>query len=75
MLLRRRFQVKDLAQLYYSAPGRVFSRTDRLRFYVGYTGRRRLTNEDKSFIRKVVRWAKRMARREAKYGRPVPFAE
>jgi len=72
-LLARRFQIKDLAQLYYSAPGRHFSRTDRLRFYVGYAGRRELTAEDKVLVREVIGKAERIARRERKHGRQVPF--
>ena len=72
-LLTRRFQIKDLAQLYYSAPGREFSPTDRLRFYIAYTGRRELIASDKVFIQKVVQRAKRMARHNKKHGRPVPF--
>ena len=38
-----RYRVKDIAQLYYSAPGKYFSRADRLRFYLRYTGKTRLT--------------------------------
>ncbi len=72
-LLAGRFQIKDLAQLYYSAPGRHFSRTDRLRFYVGYAGRRELTARDKVLVREVIGKAERIARRERKYGRQVPF--
>jgi len=72
-LLARRFQIKDLAQLYYSAPGRQFSRTDRLRFYVAYSGRRELTVRDKVFIREVVQRVRRMARHNRKHGRQVPF--
>jgi tRNA A-37 threonylcarbamoyl transferase component Bud32 len=72
-LLARRFQIKDLSQLYYSAPGRHFSRTDRLRFYIGYTGRRELAARDKVFVREVIDKAKRIAQRERKYGRQVPF--
>jgi len=74
LLLRRRFLIKDIAQIYYSAPGRYFSRTDRMRFYFGYTGRRKLTGEDKTFIRQVVKKAQRTARHEIKHGREVPFA-
>ena len=47
-LLARRFQVKDLAQLHYSAPAGAFSRTDRLRFYLTYCDHRRLNESDKS---------------------------
>jgi len=73
LVLGRRFQIKDLAQVYYSAPGRYFSRTDRLRFYLTYAGRSRLTGEDKGFVREVINKAQRIARREKKHGRQVPF--
>ncbi|UCC97268.1 MAG: lipopolysaccharide heptosyltransferase II [Phycisphaerales bacterium] len=72
--LSRRFQIKDLAQIYYSAPGRHFSRTDRLRFYLSYTGRRELSHQDKVCIRDVINKAQRMARHDRKHGRQVPFA-
>ena len=68
-----RFRVKDLAQLYYSAPGKKFSRTDRLRFYLSYLGRNKLTTKDKTFISKVKRKAKRIARHDVRHGRKVPF--
>jgi len=70
---RERFRIKDIAQLYYSAPGRYFSRTDRLRFYLKYADRERLTARDKSFIRKVLSKAKRMARHNKRHGRDAPF--
>jgi len=73
-LLARRFQIKDIAQLYYSAPGSHFSRSDRVRFYLAYTARRRLAAEDKTFIRKVIAKANRMARHDRRHGRNVPFA-
>jgi hypothetical protein len=72
-VLSERFRIKDISQLYYSAPGSAFSRTDRLRFYRSYVGKRSLDRRDKSFIRKAVRKAHRIARRESKYGRLVPF--
>ena len=70
---RKRFQIKDIAQLYYSAPGKYFSRTDRLRFYMNYIGRNKLAKKDKVFIRNVIRKARRMARHDIKHGRNVPF--
>ena len=73
LILSRRFQVKDIAQIYYSAPGRLFSNTDRLRFYLRYAGRGRLAGRDKLFIRKAVKKARRMARHDVKHGRKVPF--
>ena len=70
----QRFRIKDIAQLYYSAPKRYFSKTDRLRFYLGLTGHGKLTTKDKAFIGKVVNKARRMARHDIKHGRCVPFA-
>ncbi|MEJ2704745.1 MAG: lipopolysaccharide kinase InaA family protein [Sedimentisphaerales bacterium] len=74
-VLDQRFRVKDLAQVYYSAPARHFSKTDRLRFYVAYAGWRKLTAEDKAVIRRVIRKAERMARHAKRRGWEVPFAE
>ena len=74
ILLAERFRIKDIAQLYYSAPGRYFSKTDRLRFYLGYNSHNRITTKDKTFIRKVINKVKQMARHNIKYGRQAPFA-
>lgn len=73
LFLSRRFQIKDVAQLYYSAPGRYFSNTDRLRFYLHYAGHDKLSGKDKVFLRKVLQKARRMARHDRKHGREVPF--
>jgi heptosyltransferase-2 len=73
-LFAERFRVKDIAQLYYSAPGSFFSKTDRLRFYLSYTGRNGLMEKDKEFIHKVINKTQRMARHDIKRGRAVPFA-
>ncbi len=72
-LLAERFRVKDIAQVYYSAPGNSFSGTDRLRFYFALAGRSKLTVKDKAFIRKVINKAKRIARHDIKHGRTAPF--
>lgn len=72
-LRQKRFAIKDIAQLHYSAPATDFSRTDRLRFYIGYAGRTKLTQDDKRFIRRVTARAATMARRDAKHGRTAPF--
>ncbi len=71
--LRQRFRIKDIAQLHYSSPAESVTRADRLRFYLVYTGRRRLLPQDKAFIRKVIRKAHRMARHNRKRGNPIPF--
>jgi hypothetical protein len=73
IILAERFRVKDIAQLHYSAPAKHFSRTDRLRFYLAYSGKKLLNYSDKTFILKLIRRTKRMARHDIKHGRPVPF--
>jgi heptosyltransferase-2 len=73
VILKQRFQIKDIAQIYYSAPAKHFSRTDRLRFYMTYSGQRKLSKKDKIFIRKVIKKAERMAQHDIKHGRTVPF--
>lgn len=70
-----RFRIKDIAQIHYSAPGKHFSKTDRLRFYLVLSGHNRLTRKDKIFIRKVKNKAKRMAQHDIKHGRDVPFID
>jgi len=72
-LFAQRFQRKDIAQLYYSAPARYFSRTDHLRFYRAYTGRDKLTRKDKIFIHKVINKVGRIAKHDIKHDRPPPF--
>lgn len=74
VLLSRRFQIKDIAQLYFSAPGKYFSRTDRLRFYLVYSGHKKLNENDKLFIRKVIRKVNQMTHHAEKHGRQAPFA-
>jgi heptosyltransferase-2 len=74
-LLGQRFLIKDIAQLHYSAPAKYFGRTDRLRFYKTYCGRKKLTAADKSFIRQVIDKANTMARHDKKHGRVVPFKD
>jgi hypothetical protein len=74
VLLAERFRRKDIAQLYYSAPPWHFSMTDRLRFWLAYTGRDRLTGADKRFIKQVIHRARRMAKHDARHGRAVGFA-
>ena len=72
---KRRYQIKDIAQLHYSAPAGRFSRTDRLRFLLAYLDRQKLRPGDRLFIREVTRKADRMARHNRKHGIRVPFQE
>ena len=69
-----RFRVKDIAQLYYSAPGKYFSDADRLRFYLRYSGRNKLGPLDRLFLRRVRAKAWRIADHDIRHGRSVPFA-
>ena len=69
-----KYRVKDIAQLYYSAPGNYFSRADRLRFYLRYAGLSGLSASDRFFIRLVKGKAWRMAEHDMRHGRQVPFA-
>ena len=71
---RFRFRIKDIAQLYYSSPGKYITRSDRLRFYLRYRQRSKLTFLDKLFIWSVKTKAWRMADHDIKHGRDVPFA-
>lgn len=73
-LTSERFRVKDIAQLYYSAPGSIFSKADRLRFYIAYAGIGKLSAADRRFIKKVKKRAKKMAAHDIKHSRQVPFA-
>jgi len=75
LLLKKRYRLKDLSQLYYSAPRRYFSNTDRLRFFLAYAGQNKLAPNDKRFIRKILAKANKIARRDIKLGRCVPFQD
>lgn len=74
-LFKKRYQIKDVAQLYYSAPRKYFSRTDRMRFYFNYVERQRLGPSDKAFIKQVMKKVRQMARHDKKHGRQAPFAK
>jgi hypothetical protein len=66
VLFGKRFRVKDLAQLNYSAPKRYFSNTDRMRFYVAYAGNPKMTPQDKNLIKKIIQKTRRIARHDSK---------
>jgi heptose I phosphotransferase len=57
-----RWRVKDLAALHYSAPGSVFSRTDRLRFLKSYLGLDNLGRKERGLVRRIVRKSAQIAR-------------
>lgn len=62
-VFRRRWLVKDLAQMAYSAL-KISSRTDRLRFYLKYAGSDTLSGLDKKFLRSIERKVETMVKRE-----------
>ena len=72
-ILKRRFRIKDLAQLHYSCNGNVISRTDRVRFYRAYQTTDTLTIADKASIGKIHRKALQIAWHDRRHGRVVPF--
>jgi hypothetical protein len=74
ILLGLRFRLKDLTQLYYSSPGKYITRADRLRFYLRYRQKRKLSWLDKMFIFSIKTKAWKMADHDIKHGRDVPFA-
>jgi hypothetical protein len=73
LLFARRYRIKDVAQLSYSASKKYFSRTDRLRFYLTYASIKRLESKDKSFIRAVIKKMSQMADHDRRHGRIIPF--
>ena len=74
ILFGLRFRLKDLTQLYYSSPGKYITRADRLRFYLRYRQKSKLSRLDRLFIWFVKTKAWKIADREIKHGRDVPFA-
>jgi hypothetical protein len=73
LVFSKKFLVKDLAQLYYSAPGDFFTKTDRLKFLLCYLQKDKLTKQDKILIKKIKSKAKQMARHDKRHGRIAPF--
>lgn len=61
---KRRWQIKDLAQLNFSAPKNYFSRTVRLRFAKIYLGVGRLTPAHKTLLRTIAERSEKIALRE-----------
>ena len=66
-LASRRYRIKDLAQIHYSAmeiPG--ISASDRLRFLLAYTGSQRVGREEREMIQKILAKTGRIARHTVK---------
>jgi len=75
IVFSQKYLVKDLAQLYYSAPGKIFTKTNRLRFFLAYMRKTKLSKKDKVVIKKIKSKAQRMAKHDKKHGRTAPFEE
>ena len=73
LFFSQKYLVKDLAQLYYSAPGKIFTKTDRLRFFLAWLQKNKLSKKDKVVIKKIKSKALRMAKHDKKHGRTTPF--
>jgi hypothetical protein len=73
MLFKERYRIKDIAQLYYSAPGSIVTKTDRLRFYCYLTGCEKIHKRDKKFIKKVYKKAENIARHDRRHGKAAPY--
>lgn len=73
IILKTRFTAKDLAQLYYSAPGKFFTMPDRLRFYKIYTGKNKLTSKDKIMIHKIKTKIRKMTEHDKRHNRSAPY--
>jgi len=67
------YTVKDLAQLYFSAPGSVFAAKDRMRFLLAYLGDKKLDKAGKRLARAVLIKAADMAMHDHRHGRTAPF--
>ncbi|MGC1272918.1 MAG: glycosyltransferase [Planctomycetaceae bacterium] len=65
--LRRRWVVKDLAQLAYSCPPKLIGPTQRLRFFKRYRGVRTLDASSKRLARSVLRKEAALHRRHGSY--------
>ncbi|HAL45443.1 MAG: hypothetical protein A2Y12_13230 [Planctomycetes bacterium GWF2_42_9] len=73
LFFSKKYLIKDLAELYYSAPGNKISKADKLRFFLFYLRKEKLSFSDRMMIRQIKAKAKRMARHDKKHNRPVPY--
>jgi tRNA A-37 threonylcarbamoyl transferase component Bud32 len=64
---KKRWIIKDLAALNYSAPEKTIFTTDRMRFLKIYLGLKKLGTKDKYLIREIIRKTRRIALHDAKH--------
>lgn len=73
LLFSKKYLIKDLTQLYYSAPGDIVTKTDRLRFLLAYLQKDKLSKQDKLLIKKIKSKARQMVKHDKKHNRTAPF--
>jgi heptosyltransferase-2 len=73
LFFSQKYLIKDLSQLYYSAPGDTVTKTVRMRFFLAYLQKDKLSRQDKILIKKIKLKAKQMAKHDKKHNRTVPF--
>lgn len=73
LLFSKKYLIKDLTQLYYSAPFDTVTKTDRLRFFLAYLQKDNLSKQDKLLIKKIKSKARQMAKHDKKHNRTAPF--
>ncbi len=64
---KKRWLIKDLASLNFSAPHPLITYTDRLRFIKTYLNKEKLDSSDKKFIKRLLRKTKKIARHSKKH--------
>lgn len=73
IMFSKRYLVKDLSQLYYSANAQTASKTDRMRFFKKYKNIKKLSPSDKRIIHKINTRAKKMALHDKKHNRQAGY--
>jgi hypothetical protein len=63
---KERWRIKDLAQLNYSAPTKIISRSARIRFAHEYFGCKKLNQVQKNLLRKVIKKTESISRHDRK---------
>jgi hypothetical protein len=63
---RERWRIKDLAQLNYSAPKNIFSRSARMRFVHEYFGCAKFSSVQKNILRKIIKKTESISRHDRK---------
>jgi len=73
LFFSQKYLIKDLTQLYYSAPSDSVTKMDRLRFFLAYLQKDKLSRQDKILIKKIKSKANQMAKHDKNHNRTAPF--